>query len=226
MQPTSLCLCVSAVLLSASIAAAGPPLICHAVEVGDAECLPWGDKPFKQSRGFPTSELVGRTVKALTGTSSALVHMETLRRAALYSERDGELATQLIGALMARALDAEAAGTDASLAWLDAGYLAQCYDQLGVRTGVQCGSSGCIVGYAWVRRSIELSPDDAELEFAAAMMTALAGGSEHERHVARVRKLAARDSLVSRNLEVHAKQYWAHDRHAGDASARSRRSPG
>ena len=224
MRTTPSCFCILAVLLATSFAVAGPPTICHPVEIGDAECLPWGSKPLQRSSGFRTSQLVAKTIKALDNSSSALVHMETLRRAALYSDRDKGLAARMIGALMARALDAEAAGGDKSLAWLDAGYLAQCYDQLGVHTGVRYGSSRGIVGYAWVLQSLELSPDDAELEFAAAMVTARGGGPEHERHAARVRTLAGKDSLVSRNLEVHAKKYWANHRHAGNASARSRRS--
>ena len=152
--------------------------------------------------------------------------METLRRAALYTDRDVDRATTLIAALMARALDTEASEANASLAWLDAGYLAQCYDQLGIRTGVRCGAAGGIVGYAWVQRSLELNPDDAELEFAAAMVTSLAGGAEHERHVSQVRKLADPGSLVSRNLKVHAKKYWSDRRHFRDVSARYRRSQG
>ncbi len=224
MRTAHLCLCF---LLTASVAVAGPPMICHPVEVGDAECLPWGSKPFEKSSRFRTSELVDTTVKLLDGSSSPLVHMETLRRATLYCDREADLATRLIATLMARALDAQiAGGSDAALALLDAGYLAQCYDQLDVRTGLRCGSADGIVGYAWVRRSLELNPDDAELEFAAAMVTSRGGGSVHERHVARVRKLADPDSLVSKNLEVHAENYWHHPRHAPDTSARSRRSPG
>ncbi len=215
------------ILVTTSVAVAGPPMICHPVEVGDAECLPWGSKPFEKSSRFRTSGLVEATVKLLDGSSSPLTHMETLRRATLYCDHDAELATRLIATLVARALDAEiAGGSDAGLALLDAGYLAQCYDQLNVRTDLRFGSANGVVGYAWVQRSLELNPDDTEFEFAAAMVTARGGGSGHDRHVDRVRKLAARDSLVSKNLEVHAKKYWHHHRHARDASARSRRSPG
>ncbi len=212
------------ILVTASVAVAGPPMICHPVEVGDAECLPWGSKPFEKSRGFQTSKLVEATVKLLDGSSSPLAHMETLRRATLYCDNDTRLATRLFATLAARALSAELeGGSDAGLALLDAGYLAQCYDQLNVRTDLRFGSANGIVGYAWVQRSLELNPDDAEFEFAAAMMTARGGGSVHDRHVVRARKLAARDSLVSKNLKIHAKKYWHHPR---NASARSRRSPG
>jgi len=215
------------VLLTATVAVAGPPMICHPVEVGNAECLPWGSNPFEKSSRFRTSDIVEATVKVLDGSSSPLVHMETLRRATLYCDGDTRVATRLIATLMARALDAEiAGGNDAALALLDAGYLAQCYDQFNVPTGLPVGSDDGIVGYAWVQRSLELNPDDAEFEFAAAMVTARGGGSRHDRHVARVRKLAAPDSLVSRNLKVHAKKYWHQPRHSRDASAGSRRSPG
>ena len=213
----------AAVLLGPTIAVAGPPMICHPVEIGDAQSLPWGSTPFAKSRGYRSDDLVSETIEILDASSSAMVHMETLRRASLYTERDSRLATRLIAALMARALDAEVSGEPSPLAWVDAGYLAQCYDQLGVEAGSRYGS-GEVVGYAWVRRGLELSPDDAEIEFTAAMVTALAGGAGHESHVARVRALAAPDSLVSRNLEVHATTYWLHRRHARRTGSRG--SPG
>ena len=58
MMATPRCFCIPAVLLARSIAVAGPPMICHPVEIGDAECLPWGSKTFEKSSGFRTSELV------------------------------------------------------------------------------------------------------------------------------------------------------------------------
>lgn len=204
----------AALLVGVAVAAvprtalAGPPLICHPVEIGDARSLPWGRKPSEGARSYDLSDLTDGTVSILDGSRSAMVHMETLRRAAVYANRDSTIASQLLGAVMARTLDSEASGRRDALPWLDAGYLAQCYHQLGIRVDPACGTADGVIGYAWVRRALELDPDDAELEFAAAMMTALARTPTHQRHVARARKLVEEGSLVASNLELHAGKYW------------------
>ena len=205
---------LSAAVIVHAPAAAGPPMICHPVEIGDAESLPWGAGAFDEDKSYRVTRLADNTLEILVRDDSAMVHMETLRRAALYAENDPALATGLLARLMARALDAEAAGKPDALAWLDAGYLAQCFDQLGVKTGLECGSADGITGYAWTLRALELSPDDAELEFAAAMMTVMAGPRPHQQHVTRSRKLAEAGSLVLANLKLHSTRYWSGHRRA------------
>jgi hypothetical protein len=198
---------LSAAVMIHAPAAAGPPLICHPVEIGDAESLPWGARAFDKDKSYRVARLADDTLEILRDSDSALVHQETLRRAALYCEGDRDLAVDLQAKLMARALDAEAAGKPDALAWLDAGYLAQCLHQLRSPSGIACGTAGGVVGYAWVRRALGLRADDPELEFAAAMMTAMAGGPRHEQHRARARSLAKSDPLLAGNLETHAK-HW------------------
>jgi hypothetical protein len=205
---------LSAAVIVHAPAAAGPPMICHPVEIGDAESLPWGTGAFDEDKSYRVARLADDTLAILARDDSAMVHMETLRRAALYADGDPGLATVLLARLMARGLDAEAAGKPDALAWLDAGYLAQCFHQLGVKTGLECGSAHGVIGYAWIRRALELSPDDPELEFAAAMMTVMAGPGPHQQHVARTRKLADAGSLVAANLEVHSTRYWSGRRRA------------
>ncbi|MHC4416491.1 MAG: hypothetical protein ACYS0G_14560 [Planctomycetota bacterium] len=195
-----------------STAHAGPPLICHPVEIGDATSLPWGSDAFDQKRDYDLSQLLDDTVEILDNEQGVLVHMETLRRAALYARRDLDLATRMLAALMARALDAEANGEPDGLAWLDAGYLAQCYHQLELKIGIPDSESHGVVGYGWVRRALMLRRNDAEMEFAAAMVTVFARIPEHDQHVARVRALAAEDSLVARNLRILITRYWPHHR--------------
>ena len=202
--------------LGSAAAWAGPPLICHPVEIGDAKSLPWGSGAFDRSRRYRLSSLVDDTVRILENDQSALVHVETLRRATLYVDDHPDTAVRLLARLMARALDAEAAGAPDGLAWLDAGYLVQCYEQIGLRPELPCGSAKGVTGYAWVRRALELSGDDAEMEFAAAMVTALDRIPEHDQHAARARKLGADRKLVLRNLDVHATRYWPrHHRRRG-----------
>jgi pimeloyl-ACP methyl ester carboxylesterase len=201
-------------LVLVSPALAGPPMICHPVDIGDAESLPWGARAFDEVTSYRLTRLADDTLDILMGNDSALVHMETLRRAAIYSDDDRDVALDLLAKLMARALDAEAAGKPDPLAWLDAGYFAQSLQQLEVPTGLNCGSADGVVGYGWVRRALELRDDDPELEFAAAMMTVLAGTPQHEQHAARAGALADADSLVAANLETHSTRYWAGRRRA------------
>ena len=193
---------LAAALLCCHAAPAGPPMICHAIDIGNAPSLPL------QSGAVAVERLPAETLAILEGTDDALVHMETLRRAAISTDKDRDLATTMMATLMARALDAEAVGRPDALAWFDAGYLAQCYHQLGLRLQPECGSAGKIVGYAWVRRAVELSPDDAGLQFGAAMVTALYRTRQHDEHTARARALADAGSAVARNLEHHASNFW------------------
>ena len=201
---------VGTAALVISTAQAGPPAICHPVEIGDQASLPWGSNAFDKKRGYSKSDVLDDTLKLLEASDSALVHMETLRRATLYLDRDTKRATTLIAMLMARALDAEAASEPKGLAWFDAGYLAQCYAQVGIDTGVSYGKANGVAGYAWIKKALQLRPDDAEMEFGAAMATVLAGIPEHDEHAARVKTLAKKDSLAMKNLKYHAERIWIH----------------
>ena len=201
---------VGTAALVISTAQAGPPAICHPVEIGDQASLPWGSNAFDKKRGYSKSDVLDDTLKLLEASDSALVHMETLRRATLYLDRDTKRATTLIATVMARALDAEAVGKPNALAWFDAGYLAQCYAQVGIDTGVSCGKADGVAGYGWIKKALQLRPDDAEMEFGAAMATVLAGIPEHDVHAARVKTLAKKDSLAMKNLRYHAEKIWTH----------------
>ena len=178
-----LILALAAASLVYRTASAGPPLICHPLEIGEATSLPWGNSAFEKAAKYDDRAVIDDAIRILDTSDSALVHMETLRRATLYIHRDRAQATELLARLMARTLDAEAGGMgsgkarekDISLAWFDAGYLAQCYDQMGVDLGLACGSAQGVTGYAWVARAVEQQPGDPELQFGAAMMTVLAG---------------------------------------------------
>ena len=201
---------VGTAALVITTAQAGPPAICHPVEIGDQASLPWGSNAFDKKRGYSKSDVLDDTLNLLEASDSALVHMETLRRATLYLDRDTKRATTLIATVMARALDAEAVGKPNALAWFDAGYLAQCYAQVGIDTGVSCGKADGVAGYGWIKKALQLRPDDAEMEFGAAMATVLAGIPEHDEHAARVKTLAKKDSLAMKNLRYHAEKIWTH----------------
>jgi hypothetical protein len=120
----------SLVALAASVAVcalpawAGPPLICHSVDIGSAHSLPWlatgswnGADP-----AYDISHLVDDTLGLLRADTSAPVRTETIRRAVIYSARYPGLSDRLLSRLMARALSAQAAGRPDPEAWFDAGY--------------------------------------------------------------------------------------------------------
>ena len=94
-----------ALFLFTSFALAGPPLICHSFDIGDAKSLPWISHDWNLSGGenYDTSRLTADTIAILDSSQVTLVHMETLRRATLYARKDPVAAKQLIIRLVARA---------------------------------------------------------------------------------------------------------------------------
>ena len=94
--------------------------------------------------------------------------METLRRAGIYSAKGARLAGELTGRLLARALDAEAAGTPDPFAWFDAGYFVETirqatfiyrYNMLNSTDRVSWqlrGDTPRLDGYPWVQKAIRL----------------------------------------------------------------------
>ncbi len=70
---------------------AGPPLICHPVDIGEAKSLPWSDDPFKPHAYMTQAKALPLMFKYLDESEDALVHMETIRRAVvLFSGMAGE----------------------------------------------------------------------------------------------------------------------------------------
>ncbi len=145
---------------------AGPPLICHRIEIGDAT-LPWKT----EAQGWDgavrfydvSANLVKDTLAILSPGTAIPVRMETMRRSAIYAARDARLAAEL-----AAKLDARAAESGAAVAWFDAGYWIESvrqasfiyrYDMLSpsekqswqIRTGLAARD-----GYPMVKKAISL----------------------------------------------------------------------
>src|ERR1700720_4249501 len=118
---------VAAALCFANVALAGPPLICHTTEIGQAKSLPWISHNWNLSGGenYDTKNLVRDTLEILSPNTPVLVRMETLRRATLYARKDPVAAKELLARLHARATSADFSGHADALAWFDAGYLAK-----------------------------------------------------------------------------------------------------
>src|SRR5580704_13898329 len=134
--------------------------------------------------------------------------METLRRATLYARADRLVAKELLAKLYARATSAESSGHPDALAWFDFGYLTETYKQwigqkwMLVNKGEQNPAAG-VDGYALVKKAIALRGNDAQMEFAAALITLSGPQEEHREHAQKAIAGAKNDSLLAQNLATH-----------------------
>jgi hypothetical protein len=186
-----------AVLLGfTTLAQAGPPLICHPIEIGQAKSLPWVEFNHKGNSDYDLKNLSRDTMAILDSRTPVLVRMETLRRATIYARQDPQVAKQLITRLQERAANSDATGHPEALAWFDVGYLAEAYKQW---LGESNPATG-LDGYGWVRKAISLRGSDPEMEFAAALITLSRPDSAHRDHVQKAMAGAKTDSLLAQNL--------------------------
>ena len=201
----------AALLFLAGTAIAGPPLICHAVDIGTANSLPWTSSGWNLSgqETYDVSHLVPDTLALLEPSTPVLVRMETLRRATLYAQKRTAIAMELLMRLEARTRE----NPKDALAAFDFGYLAECYKQaswltqhtdwLKATEGVGNARANVamkIDGYEWVRKAIVLRGSDPQMEFAAALMTTEGARSEHNQHLQNAMAGAKADALLARNL--------------------------
>jgi len=195
-------LACAALFLLLSAAYAGPPLICHQIQIGNAQSLPWVSHDWNLSGGenYDTRNLVRDTLAILDSNSPVLVRMETLRRATLYARKDPQAAKELLTKLYTRATAAEFAGRAGALAWFDAGYLAEAYKQWIGRE--ENNPAAGLDGYAWVKKAIAIRGDDPQMEFAAALITLAGSQDEHRRHVEKALAGAKSDPLLATNLST------------------------
>src|SRR5262252_4916440 len=161
-----------------TFAFAGPPLICHPIEIGQAKSLPWVEFNHKGSMDYDLKNLSRDTLAILDSHTPVLVRMETLRRATIYARQDPQVAKELITRLQARAANSDAASRPDALAWFGVGYLAEAYKQWMGKPNPAAG----LDGYSWVRKAISLRGSDPEMEFAAAMITLPGPDGAHREH--------------------------------------------
>src|SRR6266852_3522197 len=199
---------LAAALLSiVGFAQAGPPLICHTIEIGQAKSLPWISHNWNLSgsENYDTKNLVRDTLEILGPDTPVLVRMETLRRATLYARKDPLAAKELLAKLHARATSAESSGHPDALAWFDVGYLAETYKQwigqnwMRVSKDEQNPAAG-VDGYALVKKALDLRGADPQMEFAAALITLSGPQREHRQHALKAIAGAKTDPLLAQNL--------------------------
>jgi hypothetical protein len=202
-----------AVLCLATAAQAGPPLICHTIEIGQAKSLPWISHSWNLSGGenYDVKNLVRDTLEILGSDTAVLVRMETLRRATLYARKDPLVAKELLARLHSRATGAESSGHPDALAWFDAGYLAETYKQWigknmphmtdGMR--MDANPAANVDGYTMVKKAIAIRGSDPQMEFAAALITLSGPQDAHQEHSQKAIAGAKSDSLLAQNLATH-----------------------
>jgi len=194
-----LAISLAAILLALTTSAyAGPPLICHSIEIGQAKSLPLVDWKEKTSGNYIIKNLSPDTLAILDSSTSVLVHMETLRRATIYARQDPQAAKELLVRLQSRAENSDAAGHPEALAWFDIGYLVEAYKQWIGKD--QPNPAAGLDGYGLVKKAIGLRGQDPEMEFAAALITLKGPESDHQVHVHNAMAGANNDPLLARNL--------------------------
>jgi hypothetical protein len=195
---------ISAVVLFATPALAGPPLICVPFVVDGGKLIAWGTGPGWNTpdRSYDIKKLVADANAVLTADAPVLARMENMRRATIYAMRDPVIAHELLKTVMTRAL----ATTTDSRAWFDAGYLIESYKQAEhlredrkpeLRAWAAVDETIRVDGYNWVKKAMAMSAPSAEYEFAASLMTQGAIASAHR---AKAIAAAPKGSLLAKNL--------------------------
>ena len=180
-------------------ALAGPPLICHPIDIGSEQSLPWTSTGWNLGgqENYDVRHLVADTLALLTPSTPVLLRMETLRRATLYAQQRAPVAKELLFRLEARSRENPKDALEA----FDFGYLVECYRQASwLRQHTDWLKAD---GYAWVVKAIALRGSDPQMEFAAALMTAEGPRSEHDHHLQNALAGAKADAMLARNLSSH-----------------------
>jgi hypothetical protein len=212
------------VIASQLTAIAGPPLICHPIEIGDAKSLPWGSSSeWRAVRpDYDLNRLVEDTLALLTPEAPVLARMETLRRATIYAvwakhdrevglkSKNDKVADDLLARLMARVRESVGNNPSFTHALFDAGYLTACYQQAGYQSNNKSADNAgyamvrkSLEGYAMVRKASVHQGGTPEMEFAAALITSSPQQTTHRAHLQKAIAGAKDDSLLARNLIKH-----------------------
>ncbi len=206
--PLQLALASLVLLVLAPVAFAGPPLVCHPFDIGDARSLPFQGPAWSAvDTSYDVKRLVADTDALLTPQTPTIVRMETLRRAAVYVRENPVLAAELVDRLKTRA--AAAKGSAATQARFDLGYLVATYEQAGMTVKPAEAQSKFaqaipkdIDAYGLVTQAIK-DGGGAEMEFAAALIASRTRNAEYFQHVHNAAAGTKPGSLLARNLESH-----------------------
>ncbi len=206
-------LCV--LTLTASPVIAGPPLLCHPIEIGDATSLPWGDGAWHNDKIVADDEkFVAMTLELLSAEERLLVRMETIRRAAIRCAEVPFAARAILAKLRGPVDAAEKAGRTDADALFNYGYMIACCAQMNEVTdhnarGVS-GKSRRVLGipegtspYQLLTQASAASTNDPAIEFALALITSYPRHDAHSEHLQKSIQGAIDGSLLAENLVRH-----------------------
>jgi hypothetical protein len=215
-------LVASLLTLLPAAAQAGPPLVCFPMSIGEARSLAWGSgSGWNTPRpDYDRARLAEDTVSLLGPATPVLVRMETLRRAAIYASADAAAAKRLFEALRGRAARATGGKTD-PLAQFDLGYAVEAYRQTRPMSDRPPSAEPPEDGYALVRQALEARGGDAEMAYAAALITCDRGRrAVSDEHLRAAVAGAQEGSDLARTLAAH-QPLWG-DRIQGFRAAAAR----
>lgn len=210
-KPRTVLMAALAALAVAAPALAGPPLLCHPYEIGNATSLPWSSDWSEGRPDYNVNHLIADTEALLTPSTPVIVRMETLRRAALYASTDPQVAFRLLKGLINRAEASERAARPDALAYLDAAYVAGAFNEITMmarakewesRAAVAKQVKGTLDAYGLITKSVALRPGDPAIQFAAALISSDEHRGAYPAHAAKARAGADSDALLARNI-VH-----------------------
>ena len=186
------------------------PLVKWALAIGDAKSLPWGDPSVwdAPAPGYDIEKTPGDTLALLVPDASVLARMETMRRAIAYSQQQPGVAYQVLGALVGRVREAEAAGKPDVMAWFDLGYFFEACRQAKWLKSEFLGDRN---GYSLVMQAIRVAGDSApgalEMQFAAGLILLEPKGQHpYYPHFKTVVKEVKEGSLLEQNLLLHLRK--------------------
>ena len=189
-----------AAVVTMFVAEAGPPLICHPYNIGDAKSLPWGAGQAWDARdaSYNVQNLAKDTLAILNSGAPVLARMETLRRAVIYGSGDHAVARELLARLEA---SSQNQARPNALAYFDYGFFVGSLKQ--IQWLYKEDITGGVDGYSFVKKALEMNPDSAEMHFAAAITTSdPPRPDERDAHLAKARA-AKSDTLLAENLATH-----------------------
>ena len=190
-------------VIGTGVAQAGPPLICHPVDIGDADSLPTITSGWQVWKAkYDVRSLVDDTLSLLGPSTPVLVRMETIRRATVHGKKDPRVLEKLLAALETRVREAKESGWNDSLALFDLGYFIEALNQYSWMLKTHLEGMGRS-GYALVEQAIEASGGDPEMEFAAALISVHPKRPRSEQHLRAAVDGAREGSLLADNLVTH-----------------------
>jgi hypothetical protein len=206
----SLAMAALAVVVAVTqVARAGPVLICHPYEIGNAKSLPWAGTEWRSVKSdYDLNRLVDDTLALLTPDTPVVVRMETLRRATIYavwSQRDpavrlnaenAKVAGRLLDRLLGRLKQSASANRPDTLAMFDAGYFIESW-----KNSIDGKSAPQIDGYGMIVKAAAIRGGDPSMEFASALITSVRSDkTAHRAHLQKALAGAPEGSLLARNI--------------------------